>query len=333
MPPISRAQNVNTHALFIMPLTEDEVSSVLKRIKNCTAGADKVTSHQLRETSLEDLTTHLNEIIRSHEVPNTWRRGILVAIPKNNKSQDPAQTRGLALQSAHRKLFTTCLEARILEYLGLHAHLPPLQNGFRPGRRTADNLFILRTLHEQALEVEQALIIAQIDIKKAFDSVDRAKLFTKLYGKGIAGPLIERDPTNGIHRTRDYNPSEQEILGYDKEWYRSTPRRPTLPITLYTLRLRSRHSSRDRPEIRRERNSLGSPCRRFYHNPFHTRRTTTKTHNNDQTLRYTQPTCQPSKMFNLYHRSMDTNPIPPAHHHRRYPNSKEDNSDHKWISS
>lgn len=83
------------------------------------------------------------------------------------------------------------LQTRLLEYLGLYAPLPPLQNGFRPKHRTADNLFILRTLHEKAVQEGQPLILAQIDIRKAFDSVNRNTLFQKLYSKGIHGPLIE----------------------------------------------------------------------------------------------------------------------------------------------
>lgn len=160
-------------------------------MKNSAAGADQVTIHQLRESSVQEITEHVNSVITDTEVPAHWKRSILVAIPKGGSSLDPAQTRGLALQSAHRKLFTSALAARIQEFLGIYAPLPPLQNGFRPGHRTADNLFILRTLHEDALEKDKPLLIAQIDIKKAFDSVDRAQLFKKLYSKGIVGPMID----------------------------------------------------------------------------------------------------------------------------------------------
>ncbi|RPA80725.1 hypothetical protein BJ508DRAFT_199137, partial [Ascobolus immersus RN42] len=69
--------------------------------------------------------------------------------------------------------------------------IPQYQSGFTPGRRTTDNLFILRTLHEQACETNSPLYVAQIDIRKAFDSVSRPLLFETLYKAGIHGPLID----------------------------------------------------------------------------------------------------------------------------------------------
>jgi hypothetical protein len=50
---------------------------------------------------------------------------------------------------------------------------------------------VLRTLHEQAVEYNEPLYVAQIDIWKAFDSVSWPLLFQKLYALGIHGPLIE----------------------------------------------------------------------------------------------------------------------------------------------
>lgn len=192
IPQYNPGDGEEAHALFRLPFTEDEISLVLNRMRNTAAGADRVSTAHLKQIPINALTEHLNDVINSAAVPRNWQRAILVAIPKSKQSlADPAQTRGLALQSSYRKVFTAALAIRIQEYLGIHAPLPPLQNGFRPGHRTADNLFILRTLHEKALEENTPLIIAQIDIRKAFDSVDRPTLFRKMYDKHIHGPLIE----------------------------------------------------------------------------------------------------------------------------------------------
>lgn len=177
--------------LFSAPFTEEELTEALLKMKNSATGENRVSAHQLRKVQPQILTEFYNDIIKTQQVPTSWRRSILVAIPKGSDTTHAANTRGIALQSAHRKLYTLILLSRTQQYLQEHAPLPPLQNGFQPGKRTADNIFVLRTLHEQALHHKQPLLLAQIDIQKAFDSVDRAKLFSILYNKGIHGPLIE----------------------------------------------------------------------------------------------------------------------------------------------
>lgn len=178
---------------FTNPFAEIEVQIGVARLKNSATGEDRITAYQIRQIPIPDLTHHLNQIIAANEVPTNWKRSILVTIPKGpvDSSKDPANTRGIALQSAMRKLYTLLLYTRLQEYSEINDLLPPLQNGFRQNHRTADNIFILRTLHEKALQHRTPLLLAQIDIRKAFDSVDRASLFEMLYAKGIHGPLID----------------------------------------------------------------------------------------------------------------------------------------------
>ena len=52
----------------------------------------------------------------------------------------------------------------------------PQQSGFTPGRSTIDAILALRLLSELHQEFYQPLNVAYIDIKAAFDSVDRAAI-------------------------------------------------------------------------------------------------------------------------------------------------------------
>lgn len=170
--------------------TEEEVTACLAKMRASTSGEDGITLSQLKGIPTETLTNYMNLILREQSVPASWKRSVLVAIPKSNQPTDQAaNVRGIALQPRMRKLFTLLLTVRMQEYV--EPILPPTQNGFRPKRRTGDNTFIVRTLHEQAVEENSPLYVAQIDIKKAFDSVSRATLFQRLYDLGIHGRLIE----------------------------------------------------------------------------------------------------------------------------------------------
>ena len=67
--------------------------------------------------------------------------------------------------------------------------LGPEQNGFRPGRGCSDNLFVLNTLVER-FEDTKTLNLCFIDIKAAYDSVDRTILWKRLERLNVPHALI-----------------------------------------------------------------------------------------------------------------------------------------------
>jgi hypothetical protein len=65
------------------------------------------------------------------------------------------------------------------------------QVGFRKDFRTTYNLFILRTLTEQARFQKKKLYTCFVDFKKTFDIVPRDLLWEVLEGLGINGRILE----------------------------------------------------------------------------------------------------------------------------------------------
>ena len=60
---------------------------------------------------------------------------------------------------------------------GVNSKLRDEQAGFRSGRGTVEQIFILRNIIEQVVEWQATLYITFVDFEKAFDSVHR------VYGK------------------------------------------------------------------------------------------------------------------------------------------------------
>ncbi len=71
-------------------------------------------------------------------------------------------------------------EQRLLEY----------QCGFWPQRSCCDQLFSLRRLSELAQAKQQRLYIAFVDLRKAFDSVNRSALWMVLLASGLPEDLV-----------------------------------------------------------------------------------------------------------------------------------------------
>ena len=63
--------------------------------------------------------------------------------------------------------------------------------GFLPGRRTADNLFIISGLAQRQLLLGKCLILCFVDFSKAFDMVNRNILFYKIIKSGWYGKVTD----------------------------------------------------------------------------------------------------------------------------------------------
>ncbi|KAI8504892.1 hypothetical protein Bbelb_170010 [Branchiostoma belcheri] len=84
--------------------------------------------------------------------------------------------------------------AKILEQRTRHKVEPALseaQMGFRKGRGCTDAIFALRQLSEKAIEYNKELNLVFVDQEKAFDRVNREKLWTVLEQYNVNGQLLD----------------------------------------------------------------------------------------------------------------------------------------------
>jgi hypothetical protein len=64
------------------------------------------------------------------------------------------------------------------------------QNGFRSGRGTADNTFILRQIIDNANEYSINLHVLFVDLKQAFASIKRIKIYEILQQTEMLAKLV-----------------------------------------------------------------------------------------------------------------------------------------------
>ncbi|KAJ8386311.1 hypothetical protein AAFF_G00175070 [Aldrovandia affinis] len=116
------------------------------------------------------------------DVPADWRSGVIVTLPKKGNLSDCNNWQDITLLSIPGKVFCSvllqCLKTEVDNILREE------QAGFWKGRSCSEQIFTLRNIIEQCLELQTILIINYIDFKKAFDSVHRESLWqiVQLYG-------------------------------------------------------------------------------------------------------------------------------------------------------
>lgn len=98
--------------------------------------------------------------------------------------------RGITLISNLAKVFTSVLNNRLMEWSSENDIISDAQFGFKPGFGTTDAIFALHGLISNYLSKGKKLYCCFVDYKKAFDKVNRNKLFFKLNKSGIKGKLL-----------------------------------------------------------------------------------------------------------------------------------------------
>jgi hypothetical protein len=163
----------------------------LKRHK--AAGIDGIKPEFLLDTVValqQPLLIAFNKIL--HEgYCESLSIGIIHALYKGGDYNQFDNYRGITVGLVLAKMFTMILESRISQWAETNDLRARGQASFRKDFRTTYNLFILRTLTEQARFQKKKLYIYFVDFKKTFDTVPRDLLRQVLEGLGINGRILE----------------------------------------------------------------------------------------------------------------------------------------------
>ena len=108
---------------------------------------------------------------------------------KKGSKKDCSTYRGISLLSHMAKMYANILEQRT-RYKVEHL-LSEAQVGFRKGRGCTDTIFALRQLSEKIIEYNKELNLVFVDQEKAFDRVNRNKLWETLEEYNVRGQLLD----------------------------------------------------------------------------------------------------------------------------------------------
>jgi len=116
---------------------------------------------------------------KSGKVPSEWREGIIIWLYKGKGSRSSCSSyRPISLLSVPGKVFAHVLLARLQSLLSMCRCSQ--QSRFTAGGSKIDAILALQLLSELHHKFNQPLNVAYIDIKAAFNSVDRCGLWKAL---------------------------------------------------------------------------------------------------------------------------------------------------------
>lgn len=167
-------------------ITVQETMNAVKFLKNNkAAGLDEISAELLKfgeDSMISALTKLMNRCWKDGQVPLDWQQGVIIKLPKKGNLSDCNNWRGITLLSVPGKVFCTVLMRRLRQAVDLI--LREEQAGFRTNHSCSEQIFTLRNIIDQCIELRSPLVVNFIDFQKAFDSVHRESLWNiaRLYG-------------------------------------------------------------------------------------------------------------------------------------------------------
>jgi len=175
-------------------LTVEEGVKQIKALRTRKAmGEDLIPNELIKEGGkalARALIEVFNDMIEEEWTPPEWSEERITLLHKGGDRKDINNYRGIAISSNIGKLFTKLVNARLYQVAEDQGWLGEMQAGFRAGRSTKDNLFILGQLAERAQQKGEKLFVIFIDFQKAYDRVWREGLWNCLQKTGIGGKTI-----------------------------------------------------------------------------------------------------------------------------------------------
>ena len=181
----------NTLDIDTSPFSLAELSTATKQLKSSKAfGPDNIPAIIWKDQHFHQLLLNLcNHTFSTNVCPQIWLKSQIIPLPKKGDLSLVTNYRGISLMPIAAKLYNKMLLNRIVP------HIEPLlrknQNGFRRGRSTLSQILCLRRLIEESQAFNKDLALVFVDFSKAFDSVDRNKMFEILELYGIPPKIID----------------------------------------------------------------------------------------------------------------------------------------------
>jgi len=125
--------------------------------------------------------------------PEVWKKGVIVPVVKKGEGGRVEDYRGVTLMPTLYKVYMEVLAERIREEVEGKGMVPHNQTGFRKGMGTMDNVYVVNYLVNRQLGKRGGKVVALfVDVRAAFDSVDRGILGRAMRERGIREGLVER---------------------------------------------------------------------------------------------------------------------------------------------
>ena len=169
--------------IILRPITAKEIKSRITRIKNGSApGPDGIRKNQIvNKEAQESLRLFYNLILVSRAHPTEWNKNRTILLPKQGKDpENIGNYRPITIGSILGRVYWGIIDTRLRSLTTFSNR----QKGFVAESGCHNNVYILNELLRTA-KTDKGIVVVQLDITKAFDTIPHQALIPALERMGI----------------------------------------------------------------------------------------------------------------------------------------------------
>ena len=177
-------------------ITRLEVDKAMQKLKKDKAsGIDEVSAEILLH-SKDKIQPYLckifNKIFETGYFPIQWGIATIIPLFKKGDRDLCDNYRGISLLSITSKVFTAVINSRLYTWAENNHKINEEQAGFRKSYSTIDHIYTLHSMASNCLygSKRSKLYAAFIDFQKAFDTINRDKLWEVLVRIGVSSRMV-----------------------------------------------------------------------------------------------------------------------------------------------
>ena len=182
------------HMMYAAPSNEREIIKIIESLKNSSAGSDQLKPKVIKEVKSELLkpVLHLvNLSLKSGVFPEKLKEALITPVFKKGCKDLVGNYRPISVLSVFSKILEKIMYKRLLGYLDSTRILYERQFGFRKGRSTEMAVTEAVSIITRALNDKDSILAVNMDLSKAFDTINHDILCKKLGKYGISGNLLK----------------------------------------------------------------------------------------------------------------------------------------------
>lgn len=194
----------------------EELEKIVMDLPNKKGTDEGITSEILKTTFSAIKNEFVDLINRSLEegiCPESWKTSTIIPIPKVGKPKKASHYRPINMLPLYEKVLELVVKNQIEKYLEENSIITEHQSGFR--KKYSCETAVQTVLDEWKLNISEGRMVGVIfmDLKRAFETVDRKLLVEKLYQYGIRGKVLEW--------IRSYLSDRKQKVRFNKDWSES----------------------------------------------------------------------------------------------------------------
>lgn len=131
------------------------------------------------------ITKIINESLSSGYFPEAWKTSTVVPIPKITNTKKAAEHRGINMLPIDEKICEIIVKEQLVDYIETNSLLSTHQSAFRANHSCESAINFVINDWKVSMEDGNFVITVFIDLRRAFETVDREKMSEKLQAIGI----------------------------------------------------------------------------------------------------------------------------------------------------